>query len=322
MVNFVDSVQTAAADRIYRYKRRGVEEQSCATRIENDGLSLINEGINQLSPNITVQNRFYKAIEDLYNIMKVNKASIKDKVGRSLQTYFPKINQTLFSLPDFEKSFIYAYSSNVGYYDLNKALREHACTTKLLTAQDKSLAPYGAALTAILMHWEYLPSTNKTTYRGSVITQTELDTYNTSRSSSIVWLNFASSSTDQSVSGGFSGNVTFTIKNTNSELSKWRPKLICNCSKFPYECEALYPPGAVFDVNRVAYDGRRYTIDLTLRGDGPAVGRKRRSVSPDVSTQNGVCYKGSTSSSWICRMNVLNLIVMTIIGKLGSFEFE
>lgn len=105
---------------------------------------------------------------------------MKDKVGKYLVPKFPLINSTLFSVKNFQKSFIFTYSSEYGYIDLNKALRDHNCANKVLTVSDKALAPYAAALMTILMHWDELPSTTGTAYRGSTITDNDLNTYRSS----------------------------------------------------------------------------------------------------------------------------------------------
>lgn len=311
-------------DRIHRFKRSGVENQDCAIRIRDHGLSLINFGIKTLAPKININGRFYDAVEDLYKILEKNKTSMKDKVGRSLVPSYRKINSTLFSISNFQKSFIYTYSSEYGYKDLNKALRDHNCEKKQLTANDQALAPYAAALMAILMHWNALPTTTGTAYRGSTITNNDLSTYSSSNSQSrsIVWLNFASTSTQyqQAFSGG---NVQFNINNIYSKHSKWQPKLICNCSKFKHECEALYPPGSVFNVDKVNSTAPPYAINLTLRENEPTAqaGRKRRSASPDFATKSGFCYIGSVNSSRSCQINMWTVLVLGILGKFVSYVF-
>ncbi|VDI13613.1 Hypothetical predicted protein [Mytilus galloprovincialis] len=307
-------------ERIHRYKRSGVESQDCAASIRDNGLSLINFGIKKLAPGITINGRFYEAVEDMYKILEKNEKIMKDKVGKYLVPKFPLIKSTLFSVKNFQKSFIFTYSSEYGYRDLNKALRDHNCANKVLTDSDKALAPYAAALMAILMHWDELPSTTGTAYRGSTITDNDLNTYRSScsQSHSIVWLNFASTSTKNQQA--FPGNVQFNINNINSEHSKWKPKLICNCSKFAYECEALYPPGSVFNVDEVTGNSQKYAIDLTLRDNEPTAqpGRKRRSASPDFATKSGFCYIGSVNSSWSRQINMWNVLVLGILGKFVS----
>lgn len=302
----------------YRFKRSGVESQDCEDKIKERGLTLINLGIKTLAPSITIQYRFYEAVKELYNTLVKNEETMKNIVEKNLESNFTDLRTVLRSESNFQKSFIFAYTSDYGYEELNKALRDHHCATKILTNIEKSLAPYAAALMAILMHWDGLDSTTSITYRGSIITNADLNTYQNSQSRSIVWLNFASSSTDSK--GAFGGNVTFIINNKNSDHSRWMPKRICKCSNYPDECEALYPPGSAFNVNKVTRNGLRYVIDLTLRENNPTVnaGRKRRSVSTDPASKRGFCYINSSLS---CQINMWNVLVLGILGKCVSNVF-
>lgn len=299
----------------YRFKRSGVESQDCEHEIKISGLTLINLGINTLAPTIIIQNRFYYAVKELYNKLLKNEKTLKEKVEYYLESEFPNLTLKLRSESNFQKSFIFAYTTDYGFKELNKALRDHNCATKILTNKEKSLAPYAAALMAILMHWDGLESTTNITYRGSIITNADLNTYRNSKSRSIVWLNFASSSTD--FKGAFDGNVTFNINNKNSGFSRWRPKRICKCSNYPDECEALYPPGSAFDVDAVTWNGNNYEIDLTLRHNF-LIGRKRRSVSTDPASKRGFCYINSALS---CQINMWNVLVLGILGKCVSNVF-
>jgi hypothetical protein len=194
------------------------QDSDCALKIQRDGMSLLNEGIRLIDPNIKVSGRFHEALRDLYK--KVNKGHILNITNKHLKNVPPKRwrgrlyyatdfidNKTL-----FEEKFIQLYTSGVVYGELNTILKGHICTTKSLSKEDIYYAPYSAVLMGVLMYWSELTGYRGITYRGATLTMTDINKYLVNKK--FVWTQFTSPSAKQS--NAFRANVTFIIYNNQA----------------------------------------------------------------------------------------------------------
>lgn len=252
-------------------KSKPVNLETCRVQIRCDGIELINTGIKLMYPDIKIKGRYYDAVKEFYFRMK-DDSTVFEQIIRHLEKqfietrFFIKQGKDKFRNTDeyndsSQALLIYLYttsSNNSIYYKLNEILRDHMgnCNDKTITSEDRNIAPYAAALTATLLHWEYLKATHKTTYRGinSALVQDD----------PLIWLSFTSTSLDKKQSENY-GTVSFyTITNTADTRQQWLPKLIHNFSAKPDEQEALYPPGSVFKIITKSVTGTGISYDITL----------------------------------------------------------
>ncbi|XP_048750961.1 uncharacterized protein LOC125662695 [Ostrea edulis] len=227
------------------------QDGDCALKIQKNGMSLLNEGMKLIDPDIKIAGRFHEALRDLYQ--NVNKEHTLNITKTYLQNITIESNGTTFHAIDgfnkkrvFEKRYIYLYTTMAVYKKLNSILREHDCTTNTLSEGDLYYAPYSAVLMSVLMYWSNLTEFRGLTYRGADLPETDINKYTVNKR--FVWTQFTSTSTNKS--NAFDRNVTFIIYNNQSSpymapkpvyLFAWKPELD----------EAIYCPGAEFEVLRV-----------------------------------------------------------------------
>ncbi|CAC5356725.1 unnamed protein product [Mytilus coruscus] len=153
-------------------------EQSCFVKIRCDGIELINTGITMMYPGIKIKGRYSDAVREFYNNMTANLTAFENiksnlsKIFKDTEFLIKKFKNDSKNGKSSQGLLIYLYttnSSNPIYYKLNEILRNHYanCNNKTITAEDRHIAPYAAALTATLMHWENIRATTNATYRAA-----------------------------------------------------------------------------------------------------------------------------------------------------------
>ena len=249
-----------------RHKRDAVETSSCKHKIEKNGMSLFNYGIDKLTMGtVNPKGDFFGSLKSVYDFIQANRKAAKMRIGNGLQRSFKNSYYSLLkkatNINKLESALVFMYTENNIYGDLNTALRQHNCTHKALTQKDQDKAAYATALLTTLLYWKSLPEYNKTTYRvfGGVTNITEaLKKYELG--SSIVFPAFSSSSDSPLLQFANSyGNILLKID--NSEPSFWTPNDIAKHSAYPGENELLYPSLAEF---RVMSKPMRKTIGGTV----------------------------------------------------------
>lgn len=258
----------------FSYKPGNENSEECHVKIERDGIALINKGIAMMYKDIKFDRGYYGTVEAFYNKMIADKVALYN-ITAHLNVFFTDAELLLkngtekFKISDLNEAspeqsqslLIYLYttvSNNSLYEYLNKVLRYHAenCNNKTLTIKEVSIAPYAAALTATLLHWNNLKSAETTTYRGIGRTICEIN-------DPIIWLSFTSSSVEEEQAKAF-GRVTTYIISNNGIDNKWRPKLISKYSAVPDQQEALYHPGSFFKFKNVVHIGVNIKYDIAL----------------------------------------------------------
>ena len=161
------------------------------------------------------------------------------------------------------------YTKDHIYREVNTSLRREGQKGEYKpTADDLALGPYTLLLDALLFYWGELKPVSNTTYRGMTLKPADLEQY--AKGTQFVWLNFVSTSLDESVAEGFAGNTLFEISNnTPGPAAAWRPRDLTNSlhdlHEYPHEKEALYPAGAEFKVTDKYLDASgKYRIKLQL----------------------------------------------------------
>lgn len=260
----------------FSYKAGNENSEECHVKIERDGIALINKGIAIMYEDIKFDGGYYGTVEIFYKKMIADKNALSTIIKRLEQIF--KEDELLLSAgkDKFEISetdevnskktqslLIYLYTTMPKtktslYSSLNKVLREHSenCNRISISKSEEHLAPYAAALTATLLHWNQLKPTQTTTYRGIGRTICEIN-------DPIIWLSFTSSSISEKVAADFGRVTTYTITN-NVVDKKWQPKLISEYSAKPQQQEALYHPGSVFKFKNVVHIGRNIAYDIVL----------------------------------------------------------
>lgn len=241
-----------------RLKRALVETSECKKEIEDNGMDLINYGIEVLTKGAVKirQCPFIDSLKSVFNFLQKNRNDIKLRIAEALKqgyrTGYATLNKAK-DLSKLESTLIYMYTDNDIYKDLNFALSQHKCTKKTLDQKDKELAPYAAALLATLLYWETLPGDKGTTYRmiGSVRGDINSALKSYQKGKSVVFPAFTSSTNLIDAAFNFIGeskdnNILLIIDNSTPSL--WRPKAIKRYSKYPTEGEFLYPSVAEFKV--------------------------------------------------------------------------
>lgn len=242
-----------------RYKRALVETSECKKEIENNGMDLINYGIEVLTKGAVKikQCPFVDSLQSVFNFLQQNRNDIKRKIAEALKQRYRIGYQTLINkakdLSKLEGTLVYMYTDNDIYKDLNFALSQHKCTKKTLEQKDKELAPYAAALLATLLYWTKLPGYGDATYRmiGNVRGGINSALKSYQQGKSVVFPAFTSSTNLMNATFNFIGpssdnNILLIFDNSSPSL--WRPKAIQGYSKYPTEAEFLYPSVAEFKV--------------------------------------------------------------------------
>ncbi|CAC5356724.1 unnamed protein product [Mytilus coruscus] len=221
-------------------------------------------------PGIKIKGRYSDAVREFYNNMTANLTAFENiksnlsKIFKDTEFLIKKFKNDSKNGKSSQGLLIYLYttnSSNPIYYKLNEILRNHYanCNNKTITAEDRHIAPYAAALTATLMHWENIRATTNATYRG-------INRYIYHPGNSVVLISFTSSSLNINQAKRY-GNITFyNITNNGISDKAWQPKMISEFSAAPNEQEALYPPGSIFKITAtyLEYEKRKqYTIKLS-----------------------------------------------------------
>lgn len=156
------------------------------------------------------------------------------------------------------------YSKNSVYREANESLRREGQMPWKPTGDDLAIAPFTLMLDVLLFYWNELERVTSATYRGATLKQSDIAMY--SKGTQFVWLNFVSSSMDESVARGFAGNTLFEI--TNNTESLWQPRKLSHAyhdlHDYAHEKEALYPAGAEFKVTSVDTSGSLTVIKLNL----------------------------------------------------------
>lgn len=234
---------------------------------KENGIELINVGMHFFYPNISIEGRYEEAVKEFYQYM-INDPRVFGNITEQLRLRFNDTNDLIeegkkkFNISknmkidstSLQKLLIYLYttsSSKPIYKELNRILRESETTTK----EAICLAPYAAALTATILHWNHLETTNETTYRGINRTITH--------NGSVFWTSFTSSSIDRDQAQKFGNLTTYIITNTGKAARQ--PKLIHAFSAKPDENEALYPPASFFKIKLTnsTVTGTTFYITLT-----------------------------------------------------------
>lgn len=265
-----------------RLKRALVETSECKKEIEDNGMDLINYGIEVLTKGAVKirQCPFIDSLKSVFNFLQKNRNDIKLRITETLKqgyrTGYATLNKAK-DLSKLESTLIYMYTDDDIYKDLNFALSQHKCTKKTLDQKDKELAPYAAALLATLLYWEKLPGDKGTTYRmiGGVRGDINSALKSYQKGKSVVFPAFTSSTNLIDAAFNFIGesikdnNILLIIDNSTPSL--WRPKDIQSYSKYPDEREFLYPSVAKFRVLdkpvKKARDQRSY-YEIRLQLDG------------------------------------------------------
>nr|XP_034317445.1 uncharacterized protein LOC105340770 isoform X2 [Crassostrea gigas] len=270
-----------------RSKRAIVETSECKKEIENDGMDLINYGMEVLTKGAVKKNQcsFVDSLKSVFDFLQQHRNDIKQRIAEALKKRYRTGYQTLIKkakdLSKLEDTLVYMYTDDDIYGDLNFALSQHKCTKKTLEQKDKELAPYAAALFATLLYWEKLPGYKGKTYRmiGNVRGDMTSALKSYQKGKSVVFPAFTSSTNLINAAFNFIGHSTdnnILLIIDNSTPSLWRPKDIQKYSKYPTEREFLYPSVAEFQilsnpVKKVYVKGTSYyEIRLQL------VGQKRK----------------------------------------------
>lgn len=240
-----------------RLKRAVVETSNCKKKIENNGMDLINYGIEELTAGETKPTGlFVDTLRFVFKILQQKRNETKWRIAEALKQMYSKDYQNLLQKArdptKLEGTLVFMYTDDAIYGDLNYALSQHKCTKKTLNQKDKELAPYAAALLATLLYWSAVPGFDGVTYRmiGNVRgdIKSALKLYR--KGNSVVFPAFTSSTDDKDVAFDFikdstDKNIMLIIDNSTPSL--WRPKDIQRFSKYP-EREFLYPSVAKFRV--------------------------------------------------------------------------
>lgn len=196
-----------------------------------------------IDPTIMMSGRFYGALKDLYDSPRKNVLSVTIKeLGKYSSYALNFFNRKSV----FEERYIFLYTTNALYSDLNKRLRDHDCEIKALGQSDINLAPFAAVLWSILYYWPTLKKEKGMTYRGADMVQSDIDLYK--KGYSFVWNQFVSTARNSP----FDKSVTFYINNKKG--STLSPSLVKKYAWNPNIDEALYCPGAQFRVVNNRYD--------------------------------------------------------------------
>lgn len=236
-----------------RLKRSSYQKLGCADKINSKGMSLINKGIQMIDPTIIIPGRFYEALEDLYNSPRKHTMDVTIK---ELTKYNTDAVKFFNEKSVFEAKYIYLYTTNILYKDLNTRLRNHDCTYKSLDDIDRHLAPFAAVLWSTLYYWPALKKETGPTYRGVDMQASDINKYN--KGFKFVWNQFVSSSRSRP----FSKNVIFVIN--NNRASTLNPRRIKKYSWKSAIDEALYCPGVQFLVLKKTYSTTKNVYEIFL----------------------------------------------------------
>lgn len=188
----------------------------------------------------------------------------RNKVSSSLTAFDISAAMSLSSVTE-EKKFFTAimklYTGNHVYREVNQSLRRQGKSDYKATADDLALGPYTLLADVLLFYWPELQPVSATTYRGQNLSQNDLTRY--SVGTRFIWLNFVSSSQDESVVGSF-GSTIFEITNNSPDASLWRPRDVAFLSEYPNEKEALYPAGCEYKVMDKYVQSGKTRIKLNL----------------------------------------------------------
>lgn len=277
-----DAILTIASSQKHsRSKRAVVETSKCKTEIEKNGLDLINYGIEALTVGENKPKGFFvDSLKFVFTILQQKQNETKWRIADALKQKYSQGYQSLIGkakdLSKLESTLIYMYTDDDIYGDLNFALSQHKCTKKTLDQKDKALAPYAAALLAILLYWEGVPGYEGVTYRmiGNVRGEIKSALKLYGKGNSVVFPAFTSSTNLIEAAFNFiddSSDKNILLIIDNSTPSLWRPKDIQSYSKYPDEREFLYPSVAKFRVLdkpvKKARDQRSY-YEIRLQLDG------------------------------------------------------
>lgn len=239
----------------HRQKRAYVEKFDCQKMIQENGMDLMNYGIEVLSDGSEkYQGQFFTSLGHIFNLIQNERNATRYKIAEALQMQYRRSYNRISKskLDELEATLIRVYTEDEIYGDLSYVLAQHDCTSKTLSPKDKALAPYATALFATILYWGDIIGTSKTTYRGIGDLRGDITTTLSfyKKGKSIVLPQFTSSSDNREASMEFlvpNANNIFLIID-NSRKSLWRPKGISQFSQYPDESEFLYPPAAKFKV--------------------------------------------------------------------------
>lgn len=209
-------------------------------------MDLLNEGIRAIDSSIQISGRFFEALKDLYKhdrnkIYDVTKAGLYRFKKDAHDHFVRRAKDRL------EAGYIYLYSTKYVYQEMNECLRNHACTSKVLSNDEKNFAPFAAMLMAVLMYWSELRQETGDVYRGVSMTEQDIRMYQVGVQ--FTWNQFTS--TTRNRNRPFSGSVKFIVHNGNNRNSILGPKQI-RYYAWDYSLdEVLYCPGTAYKVVKV-----------------------------------------------------------------------
>lgn len=268
-----------------RLKRAVVETSKCKKNIENNGMDLINYGIEALTVG---ENKptglFVDSLKFVFTILQQKQNETKWRIADALKQQYSHGYQSLLRRAKdptkLESTLVFMYTDDDIYGDLNYALSQHECTKKTLDQKDKALAPYAAALLATLLYWGGVPGYEGVTYRmiGNVRGEIKSALKLYGKGNSVVFPAFTSSTNLIDAAFNFidhSSDKNILLIIDNSTPSLWRPKDIQSYSKYPTEREFLYPSVAKFRVLdkpvKKALDQRTSYYEIRLQLDGQKI---------------------------------------------------
>lgn len=192
----------------------------------------------------------------------------KKKIISSMKGFCMKksidINTDAQSEDKFYEIIVKLYTEDEGhlYKYVNLALRRESASEEVKDykpeGDELAIAPYALMLDVVLFCWEGLQIFREFSYRGFGLSSSDVqDKY--WKGLRFVWLQFVSSSQDESVAKNFgrwgadgAGSTHYALfKIDNSTESFWQPRDITKKSAIPDEKEALYPAGAEFEVQEI-----------------------------------------------------------------------
>lgn len=265
-----------------RSKRAVVETSKCKKKIENDGMDLINYGIEALTVGKErPTGLFLDSLKFVFTILQNKKNETKWRIADALKPKYSHGYQSLLRKAkdpnDLESTLVFMYTDDDIYGDLNYALSQHKCTAKTLDQKDKAFAPYAAALLATLLYWGGVQGYDGVTYRmiGNVRGDIKSALKLYGKGNSVVFPAFSSSSNLIDAAFNFiedSSDKNILLIIDNSTPSLWRPKDIQRYSKYRNEGEFLYPSVAKFRVLdkpvKKAYNQGTSYYEIRLQLDG------------------------------------------------------
>lgn len=264
-----------------RSRRSTYQNMECAAEIRKNGMSLLNAGINKIDSSIKITGRFYYALEDIYKynnrlrIFNVTKQGLEHiSTSKYAVPHFDNV-----SLP-FEAKYVYLYTTKSVYSLLNRSLREHDCTHKVLSDEEKAIAPFSAGLMAVLMYWPALEKDSGLTYRKIILDETYINSYK--NGITFVWNQFVS--TTRRRSRAFDGNIEFITNNENNGDSIFSPRRVQKYAWDQSLDEVIYCPGAEFMVTGKSFDKSKNITIIQLKYLPFSSSPKKGTTSADPST--------------------------------------